>query len=98
MYTSLIYIVKDSASEDGMVKTSILQLKIIVKTVLYLKQFVQLESFQVNWNIYYQRYQKILDSEFHSSFSNLTLIILVDDRLWVNFAQTMKFSKHINKQ
>ena len=98
MDTSLIYIVKDSASEDGMVKTSILQLKIIVKTVLYLKQFVQLESFKVNWNIYYQRYQKILDSEFHSSFSNLTLIILVDDRLWVNFAQTMKFSKHINKQ
>ena len=48
MDTSLIYIVKDSASEDGMVKTSILQLKIIVKTVLYLKQFVQLESFKVN--------------------------------------------------
>ena len=94
MDTLLIYIVKDSASEDGIVKTSILQLKIIVKTMLYLKQFVQLESFKVNWNIYYQRYQKILDSEFHSSFSNLTLIISVDDRLWVNFAQTMKFSKH----
>ena len=36
------------ASEDGMVQTSIFQLKIIVKTVLYLKQFVKLESFQVS--------------------------------------------------
>ena len=34
------------ASEDGMVQTSNFQLKIIVKTVLYLKQLVKLESFQ----------------------------------------------------
>ena len=48
MDTSLIYTVIHLASEDGMVQTSNFQLKIIVKTVLYLKQFVQLESFQVN--------------------------------------------------
>ena len=36
------------ASEDGMVQTSIFQLKIIVKTVLYLKQIVKLEALQVN--------------------------------------------------
>ena len=37
-----------SASEDGMVQTSIFQLKRIVKAVLYLKQFVKLESLRVN--------------------------------------------------
>ena len=37
-----------SASEDDMVQTSIFQLKVIVKTVLYLKQIVKLEALQVN--------------------------------------------------
>ena len=38
----------DIQQSASMVLTSIFQLKIIVKTVLYLKQFVKLESFPVN--------------------------------------------------
>ena len=37
-----------SASDDGMVQTSIFQVTRIVKTVLYLKQIVKLGSLEVN--------------------------------------------------
>ena len=69
-----------SASEDVMVQTPIFQLKIIVKTVLYLKQFVKLESFQVIWNIFnvsYRYFNNTISLYGMSNVSGLVIVMMI---------------------